>query len=295
MRFVPEPADPCWTRPTSGTVENPVKVGPFGSRVSVHTGVVRPDRDLETTRERDGQAWRIAQQSEVTWIYDGTEPGLAITSAIPPVFEAYATLALPGTASDPDAPKTDEELREVIERQRARVLEIHTEHLARQQREHAGLAEGSASTPAAISRTQTPQIEQEPHSRAVVEVLRAHTAPQTWWLGYLDTGASDVVFVDAPRVEPYGSGWTYVMIEAGPEQASSWRTVWDDFKGVLPDLMFAADRSWLVSTLWDDDWTCIGGTSALITAFQEDPELGSRVRPVELSAEDATPPGHQAL
>jgi hypothetical protein len=46
------------------------------------------------------------------------------------------------------------------------------------------------------------------------------------------------------------SGWGYVLIEAGPEQAGRWRED-DHWKGVLPDLMFPADRSWLLSTLWD--------------------------------------------
>jgi hypothetical protein len=30
---------------------------------------------------------------------------------------------------------------------------------------------------------------------------------------------------------------------------------------------FPGDRSWLLSTLWDDDWTCTGGSSALIDGF----------------------------
>ena len=34
-------------------------------------------------------------------------------------------------------------------------------------------------------------------------------------------------------------------------------------QGALPDLMFPADRSWLVSTLWDDDRTCVGGVPGI--------------------------------
>jgi hypothetical protein len=34
---------------------------------------------------------------------------------------------------------------------------------------------------------------------ALVELLRRHTRQQSWWLGYLDTGASDIVF-GTPRV-----------------------------------------------------------------------------------------------
>ncbi|MGI8722831.1 MAG: hypothetical protein ACR2JG_11450, partial [Geodermatophilaceae bacterium] len=59
--------------------------------------------------------------------------------------------------------------------------------------------------------------------------------------------------------------------------------------GVLPDLFFPADRSWLVSALWDDTWTCIGGSAALIGTLQHNPLV--RARPVQLG-EDATPPGN---
>jgi len=40
--------------------------------------------------------------------------------------------------------------------------------------------------------------------------------------------------------------------------------------GTLPDLIFPADRSWLVSALWDDTWTCIGGPRHLIDALAAD-------------------------
>jgi hypothetical protein len=42
--------------------------------------------------------------------------------------------------------------------------------------------------------TPTPQ-----HDRAVVALLNRQTAPQPWWLGYLDTGASDIVFQTCRR------------------------------------------------------------------------------------------------
>jgi hypothetical protein len=112
-------------------------------------------------------------------------------------------------------------------------------------------------------------------------------------LGYLDTGADDIVFPDAPKVTLY-AGWHYVLVEAGPEQAATWRQSGDRWfwKGALPNLMFPADRSWLVSTLWDDDWTCIGGPAELVDKFLRHP--GLQARPVALG-QDATPPGHQAL
>ena len=58
--------------------------------------------------------------------------------------------------------------------------------------------------------------------------------------------------------------------------------------------MFPADRSWLVSTLWDDDWTCIGGPRELVDAFLNHPELQYRAREVKSLVTDSTPPGHTA-
>jgi hypothetical protein len=133
---------------------------------------------------------------------------------------------------------------------------------------------------------------QDDHDRAVLALLTAQSPAQTWWLGYLDTGADDIVFPDAPKVTLY-AGWPYVLVEAGPQQAATWRRggPWSFWKGALPNLMFPADHSWLVSTLWDDDWTCIGGTAGLVDSFLQHP--GLRCRPVALG-QDATPPGHRA-
>jgi len=177
--------------------------------------------------------WRIGTEADVAWISSGTSAGRTITSAIPPVFEAYATVVLPPGG------------------------------------------EG-----------------QYEHDRAVLTLLSEHPASQPWWLGYLDTGADDIVFPDAPKVTLY-SGWHYVLVEAGPEQAATWRQSgpWSFWKGALPNLIFPADRSWLVSTLWDDDWTCIGGPAGLVDRFLHRP--GLETRPVA-PGHDATPPGHQA-
>ena len=57
-------------------------------------------------------------------------------------------------------------------------------------------------------------------------------------------------------------------------------------------LMFPADRSWLVSAMWDDDWTCLGGPAGLVDRFLRHPDL--KARSVTLD-QDATPPGHEAL
>jgi hypothetical protein len=183
------------------------------------------------TRARDGRSWRIGTDTEVAWIANGTTTmGRTITTAIPPVFGAYATIALP----------------------------------------YAGKG----------------QVE---HDRAVLALLTGYSAGQPWWLGYLDTGADDIVFPDAPKVTLYW-GWRYVLAQAGPEQAAAWRRSgdWSFWKGALPNLMFPADRSWLVSTLWDDDWTCVGGPAGLVDRFVSQP--GLLVRPVALG-QDTTPPG----
>lgn len=180
---------------------------------------------MEVTK--DGRGWRIGTAADIDWIA-GTEPGFTITTAMPPVFEAYATL------DPPDGP---------------------------------GIVA---------------------HERAVVAELARHTPAQPWWLGYLETGAHDVVFPHAPRLYLY-MGWPYVLVEAGPEQALTWRTGHMRGEGPLPDLFFPADRSWLVSALWDDTWTCVGGTAALIAALGRDPLV--RARPVSPD-EDALPPGH---
>lgn len=184
------------------------------------------------TRARDGSTWPIGTDADAAWIATSTTGimGQAITAAIPPVFEAYATVVLPPWD------------------------------------------EG-----------------QSEHDRAMLTPLREQSAGQPWWLGYLDTGADDIIFPDAPKVTLYW-GWRYVLIEAGPEQAATWRR--DDprsfWKGVLPNLMFPADRSWLVSTLWDDDWTCIGGSAALVDRYLQDPRL--QAYPVA-PGQDRTPPG----
>lgn len=183
-------------------------------------------------RTRGGRKWRIGTDAEVAWIAEGTSTSRAITAAIPPVFEAYATVVLPYRG------------------------------------------EG-----------------QEEHDRAVLALLIEHTADQSWWLGYLETGADDIIFPDSPMVTLY-SGWHYVLVEAGPEQAATWRRtdLGSFWKGALPNLMFPADHSWLVSTLWDDDWTSIGGPTQLVDGFLRHPGLQSRSVAI---GQVATPPRHR--
>ncbi len=177
---------------------------------------------------KDGRTWRIGTAREVDWIAGHTTTGLSVTTAIPRVFDAYATLYQPDN------------------------------------------------------------ITVDAHEYAVVQDLLQHTRSQAWWLGYLDTGAHDIVFPLAAKVSLYWD-WPYVLVEAGPEQALDWRTGhMRAGAGSLPDLFFPADRSWLVSALWDDTWTCIGGPDALIEALQRDPLANAReVDPDQ----DALPPG----
>ena len=117
------------------------------------------------TRARDGRTWRIGTPAEVAWIANGTSTRRTVAAAIPPVFEAYATAALP----------------------------------------YGGEGRDEA---------------QARHDRAVLALLGGQSPGQPWWLGYLDTGADDIVFPDAPKVTLY-SGWDYVLVEAGPEQAEA--------------------------------------------------------------------------
>jgi hypothetical protein len=183
---------------------------------------------------RDGHQWPVGTASAADWITKGTTIDRTITSGIPPVFGAYATVVLP--ADEP---------------------------------------------------------EQETRDRAMLAVLSAHAAEQPWWLAYLDTGGSDIVFEDAPKVPIYHLDWRYVLVAAGSEQAATWRK--DEWRGALPDVVFPADRSWLISTLWDDDWTCVGGSTELVDDLLRDPDLEGYARRVMTLDEDATPPGHTAF
>ena len=203
--------------------------------------------DMDLWREKDGRAWRIGGDAEVAWIRENVSyHGPMIAYAIPPVFEAYATITLPVTPST-----------------------------------YQGRWTGGWGWDEPAERRDS----------SVLAVLEEHTPEQPWWLGYLNTTGhgAETIFPDAPKVELYG--WNYVLIEAGPEQAGSWREPPGDWKGMLPDLMFPTDRSWVTSTLWDDYWTCIGASETLIQAFLAHPYLRNHTRQVDPGSEDISPVG----
>jgi hypothetical protein len=122
---------------------------------------------------------------------------------------------------------------------------------------------------------------------ALIRVLSAHTAPQPWWLGFLDTGASDVVLLEAPRVLVYGC--RYVLVQAGPREARAWRGDEGRWFTALPELMFPADRSCIFSSLWDDAWVGVGGSADLISALLREPELHARAERTDPSVPDMWP------
>ncbi len=66
--------------------------------------------------------------------------------------------------------------------------------------------------------------------------------------------------------------------------------VWDGrWFTALPELMFPADRSWLVSSLWDDAWAGVGGSAELIAAVLTEPELRPAAEKTDPSIPDMWP------
>jgi hypothetical protein len=122
---------------------------------------------------------------------------------------------------------------------------------------------------------------------ALMRVLCEHIKPQPWWLGFLQTGASDVVLEDAPRVHLYG--WNYVLVQAGPHEARTWRSDEGRWFTALPELVFPVDHSWLVSSLWDDAWACVGGSAELISALLIEPALRAGAERTDPSVPDMWP------
>lgn len=87
------------------------------------------------------------------------------------------------------------------------------------------------------------------------------------------------------------AGWEYVLVQAGPDQATTWRQDPQSWRAPGPDLIFPTDLSWLVSWLWDDDWRCFGGPTSIVERMLVEPQFDARRVQQD---EDATPPGHIA-
>jgi hypothetical protein len=85
-----------------------------------------------------------------------------------------------------------------------------------------------------------PLEDSDRHNAGVLAVLSEHSAGQSWWLGYLDTGGADIVFYNAQKVRLGPTSAWYVLVEAGPEQVRVWREP-EHRKSPLPDLMFITD------------------------------------------------------
>src|SRR5262249_7780771 len=105
------------------------------------------------------QAWsaggtpQIGGAQDVAAIRAASAPGKPIKWALPPIFEANATVVVPDS-----------------------------------------------------------QLGKKLSDAVLLALLQKHSADQPWWLGYLETGASDVVFPDASRVQCY-TGWDYVLVQ----------------------------------------------------------------------------------
>jgi hypothetical protein len=127
--------------------------------------------------------------------------------------------------------------------------------------------------------------------RVLLDVLGGHSGDQPWWLGYLETGTDDLVFPDAPRTRLY-SDWRYVLVLASWEKAAQWRRDFASWRAPGPDLIFPADRSWLVSWLWDDDWRSLGGPSDLVGQLLDAPLLQARRIGLD---DEVAPPGYDAI
>jgi hypothetical protein len=95
-------------------------------RASLRLPPVTDNCETEVWGNKDGRTWRIGGETEVAWIRENTEVSFAITSAIPPVFEAYATLELPGSGDHLSASPLDPD------RHNAGVLAVLSEHSAAQ-------------------------------------------------------------------------------------------------------------------------------------------------------------------
>jgi hypothetical protein len=81
-----------------------------------------------------------------------------------------------------------------------------------------------------------------------------------------------------------GGGGAQIIYSAAVGRQSAPQAVAVSPHDLLP--LRQEHRSWLVSTLWDDDWACLGGPAELVNRFLR--HLDMRARPVTLG-QDAKP------
>ena len=77
----------------------------------------------EKTVERDGVRWPLARQEDLAWLSDQTDVGLAITSAIPPIYEAYGTVVAQEEDND-EYEDNDDEDNAAIDAQERQLVKI---------------------------------------------------------------------------------------------------------------------------------------------------------------------------
>ena len=77
----------------------------------------------EKTVERDGVRWPLARQEDLAWLSDQTDVGLAITSAILPIYEAYGTVVAQEEDND-EYEDNDDEDNAAIDAQERQLVKI---------------------------------------------------------------------------------------------------------------------------------------------------------------------------
>jgi hypothetical protein len=119
---------------------------------------------------------------------------------------------------------------------------------------------------------------------------------RTWALGaekdvaWINNGVSPGLSITA-SIPPVFAAYATLVFPLGLESSRDrMRPAEDRFDdALLPELMFPADRSWLVSSLWDDAWAGVGGSVELISALLIEPELRPRAERTDPSIPDMWP------
>jgi hypothetical protein len=114
----------------------------------------------------------------------------------------------------------------------------------------------------------------EVFERECVEALEGCTPSQPWWLGFLHTGAFPSPFPDAQEVE-LNYNWEYLFVRARPPQALNWRrgNIRSGLDGLIPEIIYPEDRSWLLSGMWDDAFICLGCDESVLNTLRNHEEI----------------------